>query len=877
MAAENGHLEVIEALIKADADVNASNKNGTTALQVAAINGHLKVVEALIEAGADVNASNNNGVTALQVAAENGHLEVIEALIKAGAKVDQENTNGDTALKYAADHGHVKIVKALIKAGADINKSGGENKETALKYAAQKGHTEVVEALIEAGADVNVSNKIGATALQGAAKNGRLKVVEVLIAARADLAKENKAGLTALSLAAELGHLKVVEALIKAGADVNKSGDKDEETALKYASTYGHTEVVEALIKASADVNVSNKNGATALQAAAENGRLKIVKALIAAGAIVDKENTNGVTALKYAAYYGHVKIVKALIKAGADVNKSGGENEETALKYAAQKGHTEVVKLLIKAKVNVSAGNKDGSTALQVAAENGHLEIVKVLVEAGAEIDHKNKFGFDAQHFASEKGHTEVVKFLTKTEHLIHDEVKAIETSCPVNNRYDQFPAKESPKPAEPAQLAQNIQPLQSEESAEIYHALALTATSLAMLGGVGALLLPQVRQPAVQPQEQPVAQQQEQPVAQPQEQPVVQQQEQPVAQNRDEEEMILKASYALDPINLYLNKISFFTLEEIKPLEWKIEDNKFVLELEHQPEDLKEGILDLFDKHGNFSDYLEPITGNENKRIITFTPLFTKMVKDSNNYTPNDLGFTALQSIKDQLELLCARKNQEFEENYGEFFRGLDFIGERKVISIFNKHFIHAEDFNFKELMHFNLLNNFGLLILDDSLKNQLSISENGKISHHEDFYGEDDNLEIVEKYNKRTEESESEGLRDSIYNGVRIGERFFDRTDPIDGENKIKYFVRFPEKPSDFALACTTTNRRIEFFEAKTDDLFEIQALTPINREDAVILFNSIREAGQDPAPVIQNGAQLNQVQVQGQGQAQGQGHN
>ena len=48
--------------------------------------GHLEVVELLIEAEADVNAQANNGYTALKYALENGHTEVAQILRRSGAK-----------------------------------------------------------------------------------------------------------------------------------------------------------------------------------------------------------------------------------------------------------------------------------------------------------------------------------------------------------------------------------------------------------------------------------------------------------------------------------------------------------------------------------------------------------------------------------------------------------------------------------------------------------------------------------------------------------------------------------------------------------------------------------------------------------------------
>jgi ankyrin repeat protein len=66
----------------------AGQYDGFTALQAAAGGGHLEVVERLLAAGADVNApaGQYNGFTALQGAAEGWHIEVAERLLEAGAE-----------------------------------------------------------------------------------------------------------------------------------------------------------------------------------------------------------------------------------------------------------------------------------------------------------------------------------------------------------------------------------------------------------------------------------------------------------------------------------------------------------------------------------------------------------------------------------------------------------------------------------------------------------------------------------------------------------------------------------------------------------------------------------------------------------------------
>ena len=67
-AAWFGHIDVMRILIDKGADVNAKNKNGATALILAADKGNAEIVSFLIDKGADVNAKDGNG-TALMLAA----------------------------------------------------------------------------------------------------------------------------------------------------------------------------------------------------------------------------------------------------------------------------------------------------------------------------------------------------------------------------------------------------------------------------------------------------------------------------------------------------------------------------------------------------------------------------------------------------------------------------------------------------------------------------------------------------------------------------------------------------------------------------------------------------------------------------------------
>ena len=111
-ASQNGHLDVVRALIAKGADVNAKN-DGLTALLLASQAGHDDVVQALLDGGADVNAGGLG--TALMWASAGGHIHVVQSLIAKGADVNAKDDSGLTGLMVTRD---AKIKAVLVGAGA---------------------------------------------------------------------------------------------------------------------------------------------------------------------------------------------------------------------------------------------------------------------------------------------------------------------------------------------------------------------------------------------------------------------------------------------------------------------------------------------------------------------------------------------------------------------------------------------------------------------------------------------------------------------------------------------------------------------------------------------------------------------------------------
>jgi len=417
-AVKNSDKAAIQSLLPQQIDVNATDTDGSTALQWAVRRDDLETANLLLGKGADVKAANRYGVTPLSLACVNGNAAMIEALLKAGADPNTTLPGGESALMTAARTGKVAAVKALITHGANVNFAETRRGQTALMWASAEGNTAAVQELAERGADIHARTKGGFTPMLFAVREGRIETVRALLKIGADVNETWKAGrgtgvagISAMVLAVANAHYELASVMLDAGADPNaagqgwtalhqitwvrKPGKGDNDPAPEGSGNMSSLELVRKLVAKGANVNarmtksgnvgrtIMNMNGATPFMMAARTADAPMMRLLAELGADPLLPNADNSTPILAAAGLGTyspgedpgteaevLEAVKVALELGGDVN-AVDKNGETVIHAAAYKEVPAVAQYLIDhgAKIELwNAKNKTGWTPLRIA-----------------------------------------------------------------------------------------------------------------------------------------------------------------------------------------------------------------------------------------------------------------------------------------------------------------------------------------------------------------------------------------------------------------------------------------------------------------------------------------------------------------------------
>lgn len=465
-AVTENNLSKVKKLIESERNIiNKGDAQGWTALMYACKYSDQDIVEALMKNDANVNANLTNGLTPLKLAVERGDPNIVKMLLDDGAKTNVTTDDkyfGANELFFAwspdfADESR-RIVKLLLKHGADVNALSPSG-ETVFSMLVNSS-PEWIDFLCDNHADINKQNVFGQTPLMKAASLGKTEAIIALMHNNAltNMINENN-NLAALDYAkyfidiqspekknelmkayanylllrkhgaktaAELkadpkpekepeppsftrdkkgvensnanliravknNDMKQVQNLLETGNSPNKK-DKDGKTAIFYAAKDGNTGILKLLLNSGADINISDPAGHTPLLAAIQSNKPKAVELLLEHGANPNA-NQLAFTALHFAMHKEKEKqsypITKLLLKNGANIDfQPLGEETNTVFIDAAKDAPLPYIEFLLKNGADINKCGEAGNTALIEAVIRGKLNVVDLLLKNGAKLN---------------------------------------------------------------------------------------------------------------------------------------------------------------------------------------------------------------------------------------------------------------------------------------------------------------------------------------------------------------------------------------------------------------------------------------------------------------------------------------------------------
>ena len=222
-------------------DINAKDRDGKTAIHLAAQKGTEAILKKLLEFNPsfEINSQDNDMRTPLHWAAATNREGIVSYLIKnASIDFNIKDKNGRTPAFLAAENSYKNILKAIISCPSYNPNSTDKDGSTLLITCAQRGNKEIAEYLAQIpNIDLNCRDKLGRTPLHITAENGKVDFFKWLLEQdKVDVNKQDNTGRTPLHVAA-MSNEECVRALLYCGK-LKKLNTHIQDTNGKYASSY---------------------------------------------------------------------------------------------------------------------------------------------------------------------------------------------------------------------------------------------------------------------------------------------------------------------------------------------------------------------------------------------------------------------------------------------------------------------------------------------------------------------------------------------------------------------------------------------------------------------------------------------------------------
>ncbi|MFA6066694.1 MAG: ankyrin repeat domain-containing protein [Candidatus Babeliaceae bacterium] len=374
MAADKGSRAVVNQLMKSDADVNAIDGKGMTALMHAIkTSGARRFIEVLLEGVAtDINIQDADGDTALMMAVSKNDPQVVQQLI------EYKNIVADLAIKNRAGKTALDIAAAFLKTSKELSVLTKQEAIVQLLLNALLKHDPAI---------INAPDDSGDTLLMRAVEAGNMRMVQILVNNKYNARKDlvNKSNKTAL----EIADAKMIAApsihfdhfIYKQIRDMLSEGSKSEAVSnpeeFNLDDWYGHGKTGKMRLELLQDhpdyKDAKTKDGTPFIireVMAGEQGSRAVVKQLIEFGADVNALDSKGMTALMHAIIVeGANKFIKTLLSSKTiNINIQDTDGDTALMMAASRRDSAAIRSLLNNNKIDFTLKNKANHTVLDIA-----------------------------------------------------------------------------------------------------------------------------------------------------------------------------------------------------------------------------------------------------------------------------------------------------------------------------------------------------------------------------------------------------------------------------------------------------------------------------------------------------------------------------
>ncbi len=417
-AARFRNAEIVEFLLKSEADVHAVDEGGKSVLMYALGKGTMPVIRMLLDNGASLESVTTQGQSIWDILVANRRADVWEHFAQEVIRLHKEDPN-KSPLFQIITRGDMGFVDTLLKEGADINWSNPEGSSWLMLMAQHPSRSSSdLERFIRRGVNINAQDKKGDTALIYAIKNNApVDKLEMLVRHGANVALSNQSGETALSLVRQMPRYAYLAQRWQ--GVVKDNALQDEPLRLAITRAEGKQRILQ-LMADEQDINRLDKNGKPVLLYLLEHDKDgELITALLERKVDLRVGVPEGMSVLDYAVQQGYSAVgIQILVRAGVKLKARNERGRDGLMIALFRRYEAPVIQALLDAGGDVEARDAEGRTPLIHAVRSYRyqhaelsLPVVQALFQAGASLEIRDNYGKSAVDYLQESGENKLLE----------------------------------------------------------------------------------------------------------------------------------------------------------------------------------------------------------------------------------------------------------------------------------------------------------------------------------------------------------------------------------------------------------------------------------------------------------------------------------